>query len=419
MVRSDLIRLIENEELVKDDENFRRHITDLRSYVDAYTEELARLRVRNLQSSIQPWKMALKAWWLKESLEESAQKICQMGAQVTMHIIAVGMPRLNESKFDQLLSQGEEIGTGLSQQMSELQNTVKELGMTQESKTAIVLATEKWFSDQQATKMHLKCLRALYFRQLRSREDSVKTAHRQTFEWIFDEAGDRNAKDCPTDTRFSDWLRSCDATKNIFWVYGKPGAGKSTLIKFLVRHDRLKEYLLSWVGTRRLIVIEYLFGTAGSYLERSLSGLLRSLLYQILKDCRDLIDQSFAHHSEWMICGNKFDFPKSVMVEALRKVLGLAQEKEVCLLVFIDGLDEFDDRDEYIDTVRDEWELIEILRVFYDSPAIKLCVSSRPWQSFKEEFGGDVGHCLPIHELTRKDIEVYIYDIHGNNSKFR
>jgi hypothetical protein len=71
--------------------------------------------------------------------------------------------------------------------------------------------------------------------------------------------------------------------------------------------------------------------------------------------------------------------------------LGLAFESlssEQCLglrfCFFIDGLDEYTaGRQRYTSTFE---ELLEPLRILARSDSIKICVSSRPWNAFDEEF---------------------------------
>lgn len=45
---------------------------------------------------------------------------------------------------------------------------------------------------------------------------------------------------------FAAWLRDGDG---IFYISGKLGSGKSTLMKYLSDHTRTKEHLREWAGT--------------------------------------------------------------------------------------------------------------------------------------------------------------------------
>ena len=68
---------------------------------------------------------------------------------------------------------------------------------------------------------------------------------------------------------------------------------------------------------------------------------------------------------------------------------------------FVDGMDEFDG---------DMMELCDILQGFAKSHRVKLCLSSRPWNVFKDYFGGDKSRTLSVHELTSNDMEAFARD---------
>lgn len=159
-------------------------------------------------------------------------------------------------------------------------------------------------------------------------------------------------------------------------------------------------------------------------MQRSLNGLLRSLLYQVFRAYPDLIDQAFPNQ-DWMTGGPQYEFPQDALREALRIVLQKATENDFRLLFFIDGLDEFGDRSELDDLNNPDDQglyarnLIDILRIFYDSPAVKLCVSSRPLNAFKIQFGQTHERCFHLHELTKDDIKAYIHETLGQNETYR
>ena len=68
-------------------------------------------------------------------------------------------------------------------------------------------------------------LDSLSFPELHDRYDKIAVAHKETFEWIFDDPG----PGCMP------WLRG---GRQIYWIRGKPGSGNSTLVKLLVDDTR-------------------------------------------------------------------------------------------------------------------------------------------------------------------------------------
>lgn len=66
-----------------------------------------------------------------------------------------------------------------------------------------------------------RLLHSLSFPELNIRSNQVSESYPQTFEWIFDDAPQQWDS-------FSAWLRSNE--KRPYWIHGKPGSGKSTLM---------------------------------------------------------------------------------------------------------------------------------------------------------------------------------------------
>jgi DNA helicase HerA-like ATPase len=48
-----------------------------------------------------------------------------------------------------------------------------------------------------------------------------------------------------------------DSSTGIFWIFGKPGSGKSTLMKYLVEDQRTHDLLQKWAGPKKLIVRKF------------------------------------------------------------------------------------------------------------------------------------------------------------------
>ena len=114
---------------------------------------------------------------------------------------------------------------------------------------------------------------------------SVVRSHKSTFDWIFDRP----------DIGFVDWLRHGNG---IFWINGKAGSGKSTLMKFIADDKRLLDYLQdSQAGQGRIVRADFYFWAGGSRDQRALSGLLLTFLHRVLEQCKDIMPDVFPE--EW------------------------------------------------------------------------------------------------------------------------
>ncbi|KAI7776956.1 hypothetical protein LA080_004250 [Diaporthe eres] len=82
------------------------------------------------------------------------------------------------------------------------------------------------------------------------------------------------------------WL---ERDHGMFHISGKPGSGKSTLMKYLCQHRRTKDHLEAWAGDKNLSTGEFFFWRPGSTLQKSLKGIIRGLLHCVLSEAPDLI----------------------------------------------------------------------------------------------------------------------------------
>ncbi|KAJ8133100.1 hypothetical protein O1611_g522 [Lasiodiplodia mahajangana] len=131
--------------------------------------------------------------------------------------------------------------------------------------------------------------------------------------------------------RYAAWLDLESRAQNhgLLWVRGKPGAGKSTLTKFV--HHKLRS-----TGTYE--VISFFFNARGAILERSIEGMYRSILDQLLHSFPDLqmvlADPGLPNAAAANRVGWDVDTLRDIFEKA---VLRLGEEKLIC---FIDALDE-------------------------------------------------------------------------------
>ena len=252
-------------------------------------------------------------------------------------------------------------------------------------------------------------------------------SHPGTFEWLFDpglcrhkcgrvspqeslDPGNRirhDARKCRQIERemrkhcdkLQRWLRSSD---DIFWVYGKAGSGKSTLMKFLFEHKRTRVHLSEWAHGNDVTIAASFFWNAGSELEKSYIGLLRALLYQVLSQHPDLIQVIFPERWSALLRSSTQRNPwtEKELFGALQ-LLSQAPTANLRLFFLIDGLDEFSGDCDDLNTS---------LRELNKSTAIKICVSSRPWTVFRSAYGDHVRCRMELHELTTRDVDIYIAD---------
>lgn len=263
-------------------------------------------------------------------------------------------------------------------------------------------------SAAESSQVHaeLQVLRHLRFREIQQRYEQISPAHVKTFEWIFQDIVKLQHHDFPVG--FRTWLeQGCGH----FWLEGKAGSGKSTLMRFICRHERTRSCLSTWAAAanKKLVTADFFFYHFGAPLQKSQEGLLRALLFGILRKCPDLIK---------IVCSKRFldagqdldDWTRDELFEVFQALS--TQDLSTRFCFFIDGLDEYDG---------DHDELIQMLKSLFSStasPDIKVCLSSRPWQQFRDAFGQVPGQTLRLQDLTYDDIGHYVKAEFMKNEEF-
>jgi hypothetical protein len=220
----------------------------------------------------------------------------------------------------------------------------------------------------------------------REREETVSQASIGTFKWIW------------TDD-FAMWLTD---ERPLFWIRGKPGSGKSTLMRYIWERDELARLLLDRRQDRPLIKVAFFFHYRGSHVQKSFEGMLHSILFRILNReprlvkvlLREFSKEGPQQRERWL-----WTLPKLMM--AYEAIL-TQNTSPVDLLFFIDALDEYDGPPEAIvDFLR-----TSLRKSSQGATRLKLCVSSREWTAFEDSFAHEPG--FKIHERTQDDIRRYI-----------
>ncbi|KAJ3578357.1 hypothetical protein NPX13_g2210 [Xylaria arbuscula] len=280
-------------------------------------------------------------------------------------------------------------------------NTTKDLKSIHRSLTQIRVGAEKNVEEVVSlitairneainVRSQQRILKCLQFPEIIMRHESVKKAHARTFQWILYQH------------EFANWLKGGDG---IYWIRGKAGSGKSTLIRFLVENAETYKLLSAWAGSRSLVLASHFFWKAGTPLQKSLAGLLRTLLFQLLRQVPSLIEQLFP--TQWKDCDFSVDTISIEEIVQAIKSLSLSDSLPIRFCFFIDGLDEYTTGAERYHG--DFFDLIQVLQILSASSVVKICVSSRPWTPFERTFGSSTKK-LRLEDMTKLDIKTYVED---------
>ncbi|KAF4502970.1 small s protein [Fusarium agapanthi] len=172
------------------------------------------------------------------------------------------------------------------------------------------------------------------------------------------------------------WLQSASG---LYWLSGKAGSGKSTLMK----HDKTHALLETWANGSELIFARFFFYALGkseqNVTEHALPHMWREACYS----------QS----------SPELEVPFIDQMATALKVLGSTLHAEKKIFLLIDGIDEYEGKD------------LDIARFISDlefSPNVNILISSRPHPAFMTAFGQRPK--MNLHDLTKRDLATYIQD---------
>ncbi|KAJ1324752.1 ankyrin repeat domain-containing protein 50 [Microdochium nivale] len=203
-------------------------------------------------------------------------------------------------------------------------------------------------------------LRSLAFGEIHARRHDIAVAHPDTCEWLFQTP------------EFRQWCDPNDRHTHfgVLWIKGKPGAGKSTLMKHAFSRFQKDTFC-------NYIIVAHFFNARGFALEKTPLGLLRSIVYQLLQDEEVyslfeplLRDKELSNPTgtwEWRL-GELQDIVQAV----------LTQPRPRPLLLLVDALDECGESQ-----ARQVVEFLESLSIcaFRTGTPLQICLSSRHYPS--------------------------------------
>ncbi|KAI1372740.1 hypothetical protein F4677DRAFT_456313 [Hypoxylon crocopeplum] len=245
-----------------------------------------------------------------------------------------------------------------------------------------------------------RLLQSLRFPDMNERKNGIAESHEGTYRWIFranyiseednltesdsdttrstwSTTSDDSSKDCeecwedkPWDD-FEDWLKS---DSDIYWISGKPGSGKSTLMKYLIESPHTQAALDIW--GKDSVIFSHFFWKPGNIMQRNIKGFLCSVLHQALHLNMVVLDLILA--TSYKSLSTK-DYPSS-------------------MCIFLDGLDEICQEDGPLSLMK----LVDILRAL---PNVKICVASRPEPLLQSALYRH--QQFRLQDLTRNDMWKY------------
>ncbi|EXM20234.1 hypothetical protein RAB80_005637 [Fusarium oxysporum f. sp. vasinfectum] len=236
-----------------------------------------------------------------------------------------------------------------------------------------------------------RLLQSFHYREMNLRRNQIHPSYNDTFCWIFEDKDIRPE----SDKTFVKWLASdCQ----IYWISGKPGSGKSTLIKYLVDHPKALSLLndSTEAPNEKFKIFSHFFWKVGGGLMNNLKGMWLSLTYQMLRTMPEISDYILAAYPSSTMKQFDSDWSGPEIREVFLAIIARCNSK-VC--IFLDGLDEVstDDVDFRQKVVQD----------LCQSQNTKLCIASRP--EWRLKMWLDKYPFIHLQDWTARDREEYAH----------
>ncbi|RHZ67684.1 hypothetical protein CDV55_107910 [Aspergillus turcosus] len=346
---------------------------ECKSVAEAILKLLDEIKPKRSGSSFRSVRSAIKGLWYEKDISNLQARLEKCRSQLGLQLSYATSSEIKD-QLKMLAKHSQEGGTRilkLQQQVQELHRTVEtsDLRLRQGVQNLLQLS-----DDSYTALITQRLLDSLRFDEMDGRFRAVARAHEKTFGWIFKSHDENNEKEehledsghSPDDydvfdksggseddaqeedlyrtTARKSFLSWLEYGHGIFHISGKLGSGKSTLMKFLYTDARTQEMLRKWAGSGTLVMGSFFFWKPGSQLQKSTTGLFRSLLHQTLSKVPSLVPEIVPEQWKeitsipWQAY-SKIDFSPETLEEAFRRLID-SQSEDLRICFFIDGLDE-------------------------------------------------------------------------------
>jgi hypothetical protein len=340
-------------------ENLTEKVTKI---ADEMSLTLLRIRTKGEATAFKSFKAAVLTMWNKSKIEETVQRLERIREEIQFHIIVSMMEKVDSIELrtdatlqsldtstrvivESILQGNTDLATIVGAQTFESikREDAREAAAIKrhDEVTAKIDRIPLLLGSNMAAAQPLddgevfrRIQNSLDFPKNMDRYDIIKPAHQKTFDWILQ---DSSGVQQPW-PNLDEWLRTTKT--DVYWVSGKAGSGKSTLMKYLRKDVRLKQALVAWAGDIPLIITSFYFWNPGDSIQKSQEGLFRTLILQVLEEMpalgRVLFPERYKQGNNWT------EFPTFHQLRRAFERLTTQSSIPVKIALIVDGLDEFE-----------------------------------------------------------------------------
>ncbi|KAL2214392.1 hypothetical protein CC79DRAFT_146123 [Sarocladium strictum] len=248
---------------------------------------------------------------------------------------------------------------------------------------AIHINNVKHNAERTPAEVKRNLIEVFKYESMTNRRDNIDRNYRRTCSWL---------------TQTMEWLRWRHEPSGLLWIKGHPGTGKSTIMKYALRHIQKRD--------REHVVAYFFDARSATKLDKSAEGLYRSLLVQFLQQIPEEAIYESASLKEASEEGADKTWSPPRLLEMLQEAIHLLEPDPIT--VFIDALDECSE-EMLQDTVDHLGDLLESC----DSQ-LRICFASRHFPHITRR--GAIDLRLENQDGHYQDVILYI-EGHLDSSK--
>lgn len=208
-----------------------------------------------------------------------------------------------------------------------------------------------------------------------------------------------------------------EQSSGVLFMRGKPGSGKSTLMKHLTGgrgQQKVHQKLRKWAGQKKLVCISTMFLLHGTPFQRSLEGFYRAFFFELLCQCPEFVEILFPKYPAQELANDpyKSSFSLKTLRDAWERFTTTKNYTALRICLFIDGIDELEGNS------LDRLEFARALRDWAQSDDVKIICSGRPNAELNIVFNQPQRR-IDLQDCTKMDIRKILWKRFQGIRQFR
>jgi hypothetical protein len=306
----------EGSHLTKVEEQLQQLCEGCQNVADELLDVIQKLKIQGLHKRWTSFRQALTSVWKEDEIQALSIRLERYRRQIDTTLLLSLREKIKSmpvrSSQPHVRPSQRFLGSGdkSKQWQADFIDALHEQGLQVQSEDTIGMFSSRLSAGAKEEREQLarsRILEKLRFTSMNDRYEKIEEAYKRTFNWILQGNGNQTMSTsaiarkaeievetkvesrevtCDNSTgraghqnpiptgkwdSFTEWLQG---EQSLYWITGKPGSGKSTLMKYLYNDPRTLENVERWSKSHKLARAGFFFWNSGSSMQMSKMGLL-------------------------------------------------------------------------------------------------------------------------------------------------